>query len=59
MSKSKLAIVEPKEVPLWRFRHPYGSIAVYCPANSPLTPERVLLLLEQAKHELLYKRPYI
>lgn len=49
----KLEVLVPKELPVYRFRHPYGEISVYCPTDCAPTPERVYLLLEQAKHDLL------
>ena len=52
-TKSKVEVIVTKELPIYRFTHPYGSINVYVPSGLPLTPERVLLLLEQAKHDLL------
>ncbi len=48
----KLEVLVPKELPHYRFTHPYGTITVYCPVGH-ITPERVYLLLEQAKHDLL------
>ena len=50
---SKLEVLIPKELPYYRFQHPYGSISVYCPTAGHLSPERIYLLLEQAKHDLL------
>lgn len=52
-AKSRVEAIVPRELPIYRFTHPYGSISVYIPAGTALTPERVLLLLEQAKHDLL------
>lgn len=50
--ESKLEVLIPKELPYYRFTHPYGTITVYCPFGHT-TPERIYLLLEQAKHDLL------
>lgn len=52
----KIHIVVPNEVPVYRYTHPYGSISIYSILDK-LSPERVLLLLEQAKFDLLFKRP--
>lgn len=53
----KLHVLIPSELPVYKYEHPFGSIAVYCTTNVPLSPEKILLLLEQAKFDLLIKKP--
>ena len=57
-SKSVLKAVIPHELPIYRFKHPYGCITIYTPTGEFLSPERVYMLLEQAKHDLLAQHMY-
>ena len=50
---TNIEVLVPKELPVYKFQHPYGKITVYGATDGYLTPERIYLLLEQAKHDLL------
>lgn len=56
VEEKKIEVVIPSEAPIYRYEHPYGSIAVYVPSKSILSPEKLLFLLEKAKYDLFYKK---
>ena len=56
--ENKIHEVTPKELPIYRFCHPYGNISIYCSSGQTPSPERVYMLLEQAKHDLLAQHLY-
>ena len=49
-----LSVLVPREIPVYKYTHPYGAITVYVPSGDALSAERVYLMLEQAKHDMFH-----